>query len=289
MARSAKTTKTTTESKVESPSLTIAATTSVPAAARAMSLFEVFARERRELTKSELARLLNLPESSCSDLLSTLYDIGYITRSVESKRYYPTGRLLNSAKAISENDPLTLFGAEATSLLSKKVDETCTFGVLDGERVKMVSVYEGTQRLRYVVNIGDRVSLHGTAVGKALLGALPPTERGRLLRLQPLRRLTPDTTTNPADLEREIERDQKQGWFTSKGEGAPGVWSLAISGFLGTTPVGLSMIGPSDRMLANKDKFVKSILEIKEVLFERSGGTPAEDAPRRGRGRPRRV
>jgi DNA-binding IclR family transcriptional regulator len=262
---------------------------SVPAAARTMALFEVFARERRELTKSELARLLDLPESSCSDLLNTLYDLGYVTRTVETKRYYPTGRLLNAATAISENDPLSLFGAEATALLSRKVNETCSFGVLDGEKVKILSVYEGTHRLRYVVNIGDRVSIHGTALGKALLGGLPPAERARVLRLQPLRRLTEKTKTDVAELEKEIEQNQKRGWHRSQGEGAPGVWSLAVSDYVGTTQVGLTMIGPSDRMQANHETFVEALLSVRKTLFSSESAAMGEqNAPRRGRGRPRR-
>jgi len=255
-----------------------------------MALFEVFARERRELTKSELARLLDLPESSCSDLLNTLYELGYVTRTVETKRYYPTGRLLTAATAISENDPLSLFGAEATALLSRKVNETCSFGVLDGEKVKILAVYEGTHRLRYVVNIGDRVSVHGTALGKALLGALPPAERSRILRLQPLRRLTNDTKTDVAELEKEIEQNSKHGWQRSQGEGAPGVWSLATSDYVGTTLVGLTMIGPSDRMAANHDRFLDALLTVRKTLFSNENAPASGDvnAPRRGRGRPRR-
>ena len=113
-----------------------------------MALFEAFARERRELTKSELARLLDLPESSCSDLLNTLHVLGYVSRTANSKRYYPTGKLLTAASAIAENDPLGAFGAEAVALLSQRSNETSTFGVLDGDAVKMVAVADGTHRLR---------------------------------------------------------------------------------------------------------------------------------------------
>jgi DNA-binding IclR family transcriptional regulator len=262
---------------------------SVPAAARTMALFEVFARERRELTKSELARLLDLPESSCSDLLNTLYELGYVARTVETKRYYPTARLLNAATAIAQNDPLTMFGTEAASLLSRKVNETCVFGVLDGDRVKVLAVYEGVHRLRYVVNVGDRVSIHGTALGKALLGALPPAERARVLRLQPLRRLTENTKTDVAKLEQEIERNQKHGWQRSQSEGAEGVWSLGIADYVGTTLVALSMIGPSDRMEANHEKFLEALLSVRKTLFSPDAASSGEAGVRRGRGRPRRL
>jgi DNA-binding IclR family transcriptional regulator len=254
-----------------------------------MGLFEVFAREKRELTKSELARLLDLPESSCSDLLNTLYELGYVTRTVETKRYYPTGRLLNVATAISANDPLSLFGAEATALLSRKVNETCSFGVLDGEKAKVLAVYEGTHRLRYVINIGDRITLHGTALGKALLGQLPPAERARVLRLQPLRRLTEHTKLDLDELEKDIAKGQKRGWHRAQSEGAPDVWSIAIADHVGTALVGLSMIGPAPRMEANHEKFVDALLAVRRTLFSSDGGSGAQEASRRGRGRPRRL
>jgi DNA-binding IclR family transcriptional regulator len=262
--------------------------TTVPAAARSMALFEVFARERRELTKSELARLMDLPESSCSDLLNTLYDLGYVSRTAASKRYYPTGRLLNAATLITENDPLGLFGNEAASLLGQKVDETCTFGIVDGANAKLLSVYEGTHRLRYVVNAGDRVSLHGTALGKAMLGALPAQERAGVLRLQPLRRLTESTTTEVAKLEKEIEKSRARGWYQAREESAADVWSIAISGLVGTTPVGLSMVGPADRMRDNEQRYVDAILEVRATLFERDRNGHLDQAAPRPRGRPRR-
>src|SRR6218665_775807 len=58
----------------------------------------VFARtirpEKRELSNADLARLLDLPESSCSDLLPTLHELGYLLRTGRSRSFYPTARLL---------------------------------------------------------------------------------------------------------------------------------------------------------------------------------------------------
>ena len=59
--------------------------TLVPAAARTMTLLEVFARERRELSNSDLSRLMDLPESSCSDLLHTLHELGYLLRTSRTR------------------------------------------------------------------------------------------------------------------------------------------------------------------------------------------------------------
>jgi DNA-binding IclR family transcriptional regulator len=119
--------------------------------------------------------------------------------------------------------------------------------------------------------VGDRVSLHGTAIGKALLSKLASADRSRLLRLEPLRRLTDDTTTDVTSLEKEITEHHSRGWHCSRGEGAPGVWSLGIADYVGTTLVGLSMIGPADRMKANHDLYLDALLTIHKTLFSAQG------------------
>jgi len=258
----------------------VAPVASVPAAARTMALFEVFAREKRELSKSELARLLDLPESSCSDLLNTLEELGYVSRTASTRRFYPTRRLISAVTEISQNDPFSAFGSEAAALLSQRSGETCTFGVLDEASIKIIAVYQGVHRLRYVVQPGDRVTMHATALGKALLGAHSEAEAGRLLRLKPLRRLTEATKTDPKLLEDELRKHRALGWYSAREEGSTNVSSLAIAGLVGGEPVGMSMIGPTERFEQNHDRYVEIMHEVKAAVF--GGG---EDMSQRKRKR----
>lgn len=239
----------------------------VPAAARTLALFEVFAREKRELTKSELARFLDLRESSCSDLLNTLHELGYVSRTANSKRYYPTGRLLASAREISENDPLAMVGEEAVKLLSQRSGETGIFGVLDGDGVKIVAVCESSQRLRYVVTAGDRASLHATSLGKALLGGSADTEMSRLLRLKPLTAFTGRTHTDPVAVESEIREQRLRGWYSASDEGGIGISSYATSARTDNGLVALSLIGPTQRMLAGESRYVEILKEVAASVF----------------------
>ncbi len=241
----------------------------VPAAARTLALFEVFAREKRELTKSELARFLDLRESSCSDLLDTLHQLGYVSRTASSRRYYPTGRLLASAQEIAANDPLAMLGNEAAHLLSERSGETGVFGVLDGDGVKIVAVCESRQRLRYVVSVGDRPSLHATSLGKALLGASADAEMSRLLRLKPLTRFTETTKVDAVAVEREIRSQRARGWYSSTEEGGAGISSYAVSAQTENGLVALSMVGPTQRLAPEGSRYV-DILEAVAALVFRS-------------------
>jgi DNA-binding IclR family transcriptional regulator len=239
----------------------------VPAAGRAKSMFEIFAREQRELTKSDVARLLDLPESSTSDLLNTLHSIGYLSRTATTRRYYPTGRLLSVANDIAANDPLLAFGAEACGLLSQRTGETASLSTLAGANIKIHAVSQGRHRLRYVVNVGDSFSIHGTAQGKALLSSMDPDERGRLLRLKPLTRLTPNTRVEPREIELHVDESKARGWFASQDEGTVGVSSFAIAGRVGMHDVSLGIIGPTERLAGQADRFVPMLLEAGETVF----------------------
>jgi DNA-binding IclR family transcriptional regulator len=260
-----------------------------------MYLLEIFATERREMSNSELARLMDLPESSSSDLLYTLLQLGYLSRTASTKRFYPTNRLLAQATAIGSNNPLLAIGAEATELLSQKTGETATCGMLDGEVVLIIAMHDGTHRLRYQHTPGDRVPLHTSAQGKALLGQLDPAERSRLLRLRPLKPLTRRTKTNPSEIEKEVQAQAKRGWFTTKNEAADGASGIAVAGKLGMDIVSLSIVGPTERFEANQDSYVSIVREVGDMVFE-APAKRGEDALKQSgdsvsvaRGRPARA
>lgn len=242
----------------------------VPGAARALSLFEIYAQEKRGLTKSEVARLMNLPESSTSDLLNTLHDLGYVSRTVSTRQYFPTGRLAAVATAIPVSTGMTTFGTEAASMLASRTGETACFAVLAGHRAEIVAVAQAQHRLRYVVTVGDTVSLHGTSIGKAILGGLPDGDRERLLRTATLTPLTPHTKVVAAELEAELRDSGQCGWYQAVDEGTVGVSSFAVSGRLGEHVVGLGVIGPSERLVTRTAGIIAEIVDVRRVIFERA-------------------
>lgn len=239
----------------------------VPAAARAMALFETFARERRPLAKSELARLLDLPESSTSDLLNTLHAGGYVVKMVSSRRYYPTGRLGMLTETIAASDPLLEFAREACDLLASRTGETSAFAVRDGRMLRVLAVGQGMHRLRYVLNVGDAYNLHSTALGKALLVQIVPDERARLLRMAALPKLTPNTIVDALMLEAHLGDQETAGHCSAVDEGTVGVSSIAVPGVVGDQHSALGLIGPTDRLSARGGELVDVVREVAASVF----------------------
>src|SRR3546814_17557460 len=78
----------------------------VKTALRVIEIIEIFAREAKPLSLSELARHLDAPVSSCLALLRTLTSLAYLYEAGRRQGYYPTGRLLAMSHRISRADPI---------------------------------------------------------------------------------------------------------------------------------------------------------------------------------------
>lgn len=239
----------------------------VAGATRTLAVFEIFAREKRPLSNSEMARLLDVADSSSLDLLHTLHTVGYLMRTPRSLRYYPTTRLWEAAQQISENDPLSSVAREAVEQLAEKTGESAFFGVLDKEAVKVLAAQSSRQPLRYVVEVGDRVSLHASALGKALLGLQGEGELAAMLAKLSLKAVTSRTIIDPKRFKAEIARSRERGWAEALGEGTEGVDGLAVAGWIGELPVGLALAGPNERMARHRDSYLQALKDVAAALL----------------------
>ncbi|QRQ83503.1 IclR family transcriptional regulator [Cupriavidus oxalaticus] len=243
--------------------------TLIPSAGRAMAVFEVFAREKRELSNSDLARLLQLPETSTSDLLHTLHSLGYLTRTARTRRFYPTGRLLEIMRQIAEHDPLGVVAREAVERLAALTNESAYFSVLEGQHVRVVAVQPSREPLRYIVEVGSRAALHASATGKALLGLLPPDEARAMLAKSGMRRLTERTVVDADKLMADIAKMRQRGWYDAREEGSEGVYGLAATGWLAGTPASVALAGPVERVRKNRDAYVSALLEVRDSILDK--------------------
>ncbi|MBI5255161.1 MAG: helix-turn-helix domain-containing protein [Burkholderiales bacterium] len=249
----------------------------VPAAAKTMALFEAFAQARREMSNSEIARALGVAESSSSDLLHTLHEIGYLMRTARSRRFYPTGRLMALATEIAGNDPLASAGQEAIELLSEKTGETALCGVLNGGSVEVLGIQESRYELRYILSVGTRISMHASALGKALLAALPPAEAAAALRARPLKAITPRTVVEPGVIERQLREIRRRGFARVEDEGTDGVSAMSVAGRVGGALLAVSLAGPTDRLRRNRRAYQDALLEVKALVFREDEAVPVQE------------
>lgn len=232
-----------------------------------MAVFEVFAREKRDLSNSDMAKLLSVADSSCSDLLHTLHSLGYLMRTSRTRRFYPTGRLLETARKIAENDPLTRLAQDAVGHLAQATNESAFFGLLEPFAVRVAAAAQSRLPLRYILDVGERVALHASALGKAILGLL--TEEEARARLDVIKRpaVTPNTVVDVEQLMAQLARGREQGWYEAHDEGTAGVTALAVSARLGDRPVAISLAGPTDRIEKHREPYLAALREVRNALL----------------------
>ncbi|QEZ48917.1 IclR family transcriptional regulator [Cupriavidus oxalaticus] len=239
----------------------------VPTANRVLQVFEVFAREGRPLGNSELARLLDLADSSCSDLLFTMREAGYLMRTPKTRQFYPTARLNDVAVRIASLDPLHAFASEALEILTKESGETSLCGYMEGDHVKVFACQESPHALRYVVRPGAVFDLHATALGKAILAAMPKAEREALMEKLSLQPVTSSTIHDVETLRTEIDKCARVKWCLAKDEGVQGVSAIGIAGTVGGSLASLSLVGPTQRIEENLDRYVSILLDARREFF----------------------
>lgn len=238
----------------------------VKTAARTLDVFEVFAAVKGPLTLTELAARLNSPVSSCHALVRTLQQRGYVYILDERKRVYPTKRLFMIAQQIAQNDPvLELIGPVLTDLRAD-TEETVILGKRQGNSVTYLDIVESRQTIRYAANAGDVKPLHSSAIGKAMLGALPQADLVKLLGKLPLPGVTGNTIRSPKDLLRDIETGRALGYFVTRGENVPDVMAIAIARTVGDEPYAVAVAGPIARLGARADAAVAALRRAGEAL-----------------------
>jgi DNA-binding IclR family transcriptional regulator len=235
--------------------------------ARTLDFLEIFAAQKRPLSLSELARLLDIPASSCHDVLQELVERGYLYELSPRGGYYPTLRLYQIAKLIADHDPVSLRADPILRALRDKIDESILLAKVQGIGATYLLAIEPSHPLRFLAYAGEAVrSLHATSAGKALLANLSDQELGAYLKSVTLPALTPRTITSKPALREELAAGNRRGWFANREESIEGVTTLSAR-FAWTSAVYIVTIaGPTSRLGPKISKAAEVLMSACQLL-----------------------
>lgn len=193
----------------------------------ALSVLSCFSRSEPVLTASGLARRLKLARTSVIRLLATLERFGYIERCPEAAGYRIGLRAFEVGSLFLAANPLSSVLARALDELVEKTQCTAYLAVLDKDDVIMLNCREGTLPIRFVWQVGDRLPLHTTAMGKAMLACMSSEEIDHHLgRGKTLRGLTEKSIRTRAQLDADIAKARERGWGLAREESHAGLTAV---------------------------------------------------------------
>ena len=216
----------------------------VTVASRVLGLLGSFDAEHRSLTLTELAKRSGLPLPTTHRLVSELVGWGALMRRssgeyVVGRRVWDLGLLAPAQSGLRQvaspflND---IYGATLA---------TVHLAVREESQVLYLDRVSGHKSVPIVSQIGTRLPLHATAVGKVLLAFAP--ESIQLEVLGSLTRVTPYTITQPGRLRQDIVRVHREGFAVTSEEMSAGACSVAVPISIadGTVVAALGIVVPN--------------------------------------------
>ena len=243
---------------------------------RAFLLLELMADAGGEVAISRLAADSGLPVSTIHRLVRTLVARGYV-RQLPSRRYVLGPRLIHLGEFASRM--LATWAQPHLAWLVDAIGETANLAMLDGDRVVYVAQVPSRHSMRMFTEVGRRVHLHCTGVGKVLLAQLPPETARELLVQGGMPARTELTVTDPDELLRQLPAIADQGYAVDDGEQEAGVRCVAVPVPGGSAAGAISVSGPAGRLgldaVSRAVPLLQSAAAALATELGRDGGRPA--------------
>ena len=255
---------------------------------RALDLLDLVARQGREGARlAELARELGLSKPATYAILQTLLARGFLADIGSGPaRHYRLGFSLVRLGDLALAN-ITLADAALPTLrqLTAELGLTSRVAILDDGYAVVVGRVDAPGAVRFDAALGRRELPHCSAVGKALLAALPPEEARAILRRIGLKRRTPQTIAGLPALMEELALTAARGYAVDDEEDTEGVVCVAACVFdrSGKAVGAISATGLKQRdWPARREALAQQVMRHADRISQQLGGPSGRAARQMG-------
>ncbi len=192
---------------------------------RALAVLDAFSSSTPRLSLTEIAARSGTPLSTVHRLLAELTAWGALVRRPDGR--YEIGRKLWDLGLLAPVQlELRQVAAPFLQDVHTAIRDTVHLAVRDGMSSLYVERISGRESVPVVSQVGSRLPLHATGVGKVLLAAAPQEVVEQALRS--LTRMTRHTIVEPGRMRRELAEVRRRRYARTSEEMSPGAASLAV-------------------------------------------------------------
>jgi len=154
----------------------------VKSTGRTLQILEFFDHHHGPANIAQVARELDYPQSSTSEIMRSLNVLGYLSYDNRDRTFMPTSRVRLLGSWVMD----ALHGEDKLSSLVRKVNaisgQTAYLAIRNKLEAQYIQVAQATTSLRLHLTPGQRRPLLQSASGRALLKDVSDTEIGKLVR-----------------------------------------------------------------------------------------------------------
>ena len=192
----------------------------------ALEIIEILVVGHENQRLTTIAEKSGLNKTSTYKILQALSDYGYVVKSKESNRYSLGEKLLNMPRYILEKSDFRQIALPTMERLFQESHQTINLFMLIGRKGYYSEIITSDSH-KHVNTVGDSEHLYSTALGKAVLSALPREKVDAILREDPPMSLGINTITDPKHLYDELELTKRRGFAIDDEESYTGARCVA--------------------------------------------------------------
>lgn len=200
----------------------------VVALARGLKVLRSFRVRDGFLSNHEISQRTGLPKATVTRLTYTLCELGYLSLNPRLGRYQLAPGAITLGYAALANLGIRHVAKEYMDELADRVAAPVALGVLDQHRALYIEISRGPASFTMQLDIGSRIPLATTAMGRAILAVLPDQKREPVLN-----EIESRFSDRWPDIRRDAQRAraeyQQNGFVLSAGEWRQDVFGAAAA------------------------------------------------------------
>lgn len=229
--------------------------------AKAMRVLKLFSAQEPRLSLAEISLRLEMPKSTTHAILRSLVAEGLIEK-IGGEAYALGTGILALSQSVRVNVEIRDRAAPHVRSLADKAGESVYLTFLEGDRILYIYAVESSRRLIARTAVGDRMPMHCTGVGKAILAHLPEAEARGILQRVGMPRVTPNTITDLESLMAELRVINARGYSFDNSENEIGNYCVGapVYGANGRVIGGCSISGTDPEIIGERSGQISRLL-----------------------------
>lgn len=199
---------------------------SVRALERGLEVLRCFKPGDRFLGNQEIAQRTGLPKPTISRLTHTLTRLGYLAYSEKFGKYHLDTAVLALGYSFLANMDVRRIARPLMQELAEYAQASVALGVQDRLNMLYIEAYRSSATVTLTLGVGSQIPIATTSMGRALLCAMPETEREAILE-QIRKRHEGDWPKIKAGMDQALRDYAERGFCLSLGDWKRDVHAVA--------------------------------------------------------------
>lgn len=226
-----------------------------------------FLNEEKSAPLRDIAEGLDMNKSTIHNHLSTLRERGYVVKDDE---YRLSLQFLHIGGVIRNEVDLFTEAKNQVDELATETNELVTLATREGALAIVLYRAKGADAVTIDTHMGSKVTLHNSALGKAILAHLPEAEADAIVEEHGLPAETPNTITDRETLLAELADVREQGFAFDDEEKWRGLRCIAapILSDGGEIQGAISLSAPKGRleMDAERNEYIEDMKNTANLI-----------------------